>query len=68
MAIVTCTCTKEIKDEAPRAFAASKIIVSTIYTSGGIYYLWFRKVAMAHEANVAAEAVIVLPYRAFFIL
>ena len=28
MAIVACTCTKEIKGGDPRAFAASKIIVS----------------------------------------
>ena len=28
----------------------------------------FQKVGMAHDANVAAAAIIVLPYRAFLIL
>ena len=53
MAIVACICTKEIKGGAPVHFQQAKSLL--------------QKVSMAHEAKVAAAAIIVLPYGAFLI-
>ena len=54
MTTVACICTKEIRVGLPVYLQQAKSL--------------FQTVGVAHEANVAAGAVIVLPYRAFLIL